>query len=117
MPTLDAALASVLTPWAGRMRQRANLPLLLRWGPEPGAALPLGDARPPRVTLHLRHPAAVPALLSPSLDRLGEAYVEGLRRHYARTTQLWSEAYEGATPRPKALGGGARNAGASGACT
>ena len=77
MHTLDAAVTSVLTPWAGRLRQRANLPLLLRWGPEPGAALPLGDARPPRVTLHLRHPAAVSALLSPSLDRLGEAYVEG----------------------------------------
>ncbi|MBE2264563.1 MAG: class I SAM-dependent methyltransferase [Burkholderiaceae bacterium] len=77
MHTLDAAVTSVLTPWAGRMRQRANLPLLLRWGPEPGAALPLGDTRPPRVTLHLRHPAAVSALLSPSLDRLGEAYVEG----------------------------------------
>ncbi len=76
MPTLDAALTSALAPWAERMRARGNLPLLLRWGDSPGAVIRLGDSEP-RVAIHLRHPAAVPALLSPSLESLGEAYVEG----------------------------------------
>ena len=74
---LDTALKSALTPWADRLRLRGDLPLLLRWGDGPAAAIHLGTAEPPRVAIHIRHPAAVPALLSPSLESLGEAYVEG----------------------------------------
>ena len=74
---LDTALKSALTPWADRLRLRGDLPLLLRWGDGPAAAIHLGTAEPPRVAIHIRHPSAVPALLSPSLESLGEAYVEG----------------------------------------
>jgi cyclopropane-fatty-acyl-phospholipid synthase len=77
MRTLDSALISALSPWAERMRARANLPVLLRWGDSAATGLRLGDFEQPRVQIHIRHPAAVPALLSPGLDSLGEAYVEG----------------------------------------
>jgi len=75
MLVLDSALTSALTPWADHLRMQFNLPVLLRWGDSPG--LRLGDFSEPRVEIRIRHPAAVPALLSPSLESLGEAYVEG----------------------------------------
>lgn len=75
MLVLDSALTSALTPWADHLRMQFNLPVLLRWGDSPG--LRLGDFAEPRVEIRIRHPAAVPALLSPSLESLGEAYVEG----------------------------------------
>lgn len=79
MLALDSALTSALTPWAQRLRAQLNLPVLLRWGEPAGASpgLRLGEFDEPLVEIRIRHPAAVPALLSPSLESLGEAYVEG----------------------------------------
>lgn len=78
MPSIDAALARTLEPWAQRVRARTPLPLRIGWGDDPAAALLLCEpGTPPAVTLTLRSPAALPALLSPSLESLGEAYVEG----------------------------------------
>lgn len=73
-------LEAALTPWVAQLKDRANLPLLLQWGehPAPGSGLRLGDFEQPRVVIKVRKAAAVPKLLSPSLDSLGEAYVEGL---------------------------------------
>lgn len=68
---LDAALS----PWAERLRQRLNLPLLVRWSG--GSGLRLGDFEQPRVVVDVRDAAGAAALLSPSLDHLGRAYVEG----------------------------------------
>ncbi len=75
MPSLEAAL----TPWANRLRAKANLPILLRWGSDPraGPGLALGEFERPRVEIHLRDLSALPLLLHPSLDHLGQAYVEG----------------------------------------
>ncbi len=70
-PTPDAGLAS----WAERLRQHIDLPLLVRWNG--GRSIRLGQFEQPRVTLDVRDAAGVAALLSPSLDRLGRAYVEG----------------------------------------
>jgi cyclopropane-fatty-acyl-phospholipid synthase len=73
-----ASMESVLSPWAHQLRTRANLPVVLRWGN--GAAcrgLRLGDFTEPKVEIQVRKLSALPALLSPSLDRLGAAYVEG----------------------------------------
>jgi cyclopropane-fatty-acyl-phospholipid synthase len=74
------SLETALTPWVAQLKDRANLPVLLQWGehPAPGSGLRLGDFDQPRVVIKVRKAAAVPKLLSPSLDSLGEAYVEGL---------------------------------------
>lgn len=76
VPKVEAAL----TPWVARLRSQANLPVLVQWGehPVPGSGLQLGDFDEPRVVIRLCKAAAVPRLLSPGLDSLGEAYVEGL---------------------------------------
>ena len=79
MSLLDHALSSALKPWAERLRERLNLPVLVRWAAHDGEgpAWPLGRFDAPRVQILIRRPAAVPLLLSPSLESLGEAYVEG----------------------------------------
>ncbi len=75
-----SSLETALTPWVAQLKSRANLPVLLQWGehPAPDSGLRLGDFEQPRVVIKVRKATAVPKLLSPSLDSLGEAYVEGL---------------------------------------
>jgi cyclopropane-fatty-acyl-phospholipid synthase len=70
----------VLSPWVAQLKSRTNLPILVQWGenPAPDSGLRLGDFTSPKVVIKVRKAGAVPLLLSPSLDRLGEAYVEGL---------------------------------------
>ena len=63
-----------LTPWARRLRA-LNLPLLVRWHGKDSWRL--GEFDQPRVILDVRDTAGAAALLSPSLDHLGQAYVEG----------------------------------------
>ncbi|MFT3779190.1 MAG: cyclopropane-fatty-acyl-phospholipid synthase family protein [Ottowia sp.] len=69
---LDAALA----PWAERLRQRLDVPLLVRWNGGAGLRLSRSDT-PPRVVVDVRDATGAGALLAPSLDHLGHAYVEG----------------------------------------
>ncbi|MCZ8253986.1 MAG: cyclopropane-fatty-acyl-phospholipid synthase [Hylemonella sp.] len=73
-------LEAALSPWAAELKSKTSLPLLVQWGehPAPGAGLRLGDFEQPQVVIKVRKAAALPKLLSPSLDSLGEAYVEGL---------------------------------------
>lgn len=75
-----SSLEAALTPWVAQLRSRADLPVLLQWGAHsaPAAGLRLGDFEAPRVVIRVRHAAALARLLQPSLDSLGEAYVEGL---------------------------------------
>lgn len=79
MLSMDKALES----WVARWRQRVDLPLLVRWHTAPGEVPPdapswrLGAFEHPAVTVTVRDGAALPALLTPTLDSLGEAYVEG----------------------------------------
>ncbi len=74
------SMETVLSPWVAQLKSRTNLPILLQWGetPAPGSGLRLGDFSTPKVVIRVRKPGAVPKLLSPTLDSLGEAYVEGL---------------------------------------
>ena len=80
---MAASMESVLSPWVTRLKARANLPVVLRWGEGTaagggrGGGLRLGDFNQPAVEIHVRKASALPLLLSPSLDRLGAAYVEG----------------------------------------
>lgn len=70
-----------LLAWGQRLRQHTRLPVRLRWAPvgvKDGPTLDLGEFDTPAVELVVRHAAAVPLLLAPTLESLGEAYVEGL---------------------------------------
>jgi cyclopropane-fatty-acyl-phospholipid synthase len=71
----DSALAATLGPWAERLRKRFDMPLLVRW--KGGSGLKLGQFDTPTVTLDVHDANGAAALLSPTLDNLGRAYVEG----------------------------------------
>lgn len=73
-------MEAALTPWVAKLKKKINLPILVQFGDkgDSGAGLKLGDFDIPLVTIRVRKPSAVTRLLSPSLDSLGEAYVEGL---------------------------------------
>lgn len=74
--TLDSSnVNSALSPWAERLRRRLNLPLTVRW--QGGQGFKLGEFDTPQVVLDVRDVSGAAALLSPSLDSLGRAYVEG----------------------------------------
>lgn len=73
--SLNSGLATVLSPWVERMRRQLSVPLMVRWHGGPG--LRLGDFDQPRVTVDVRDAAGAAALLAPSLENLGRAYVEG----------------------------------------
>jgi len=77
---MGSSMQAVLSPWVAQLKSKANLPVLVQWGeqPAPDAGLRLGDFTSPKVVIHVRKAGAIPLLLSPSLDSLGEAYVEGL---------------------------------------
>src|SRR6201994_1755789 len=64
-----------LTQWVQEVRDRANLPARLVLGD--GQPTAFGPVAAPRVTLHVKSATALPYLLEPSLDNLGEAYVKG----------------------------------------
>jgi cyclopropane-fatty-acyl-phospholipid synthase len=77
---MTTRLEAVLSPWVAQLKTKTSLPLLVQWGdnPAPDAGLRLGDFSTPKVVIRVRKAGALPLLLSPSLDSLGEAYVEGL---------------------------------------
>ncbi|KGE07121.1 class I SAM-dependent methyltransferase [Burkholderia gladioli] len=64
-----------LAQWADEVREKANLPArLVLWN---GDQHDFGNFSAPAVTLKVNHASALPLLLDPSLDNLGEAYVKG----------------------------------------
>jgi cyclopropane-fatty-acyl-phospholipid synthase len=68
------ALDTQLDRWIADLRDQANLPVRLRlWN---GNEYTLGRFDQPAVTLTVREAGALPLLLTPSLDNLGEAYVQ-----------------------------------------
>lgn len=80
MPSIETALDS----WVARLRERVNVPVQIRWYSGPVDRIPshapcwrLGHFDVPQVEVVVRDAAALPVLLAPSLDGLGEAYVEG----------------------------------------
>ena len=61
--------------WASTIRDRTNLQArLVLWD---GQHFDLGKFIAPLVTVHIKDMAAIPYLISPSMDKLGEAYVKG----------------------------------------
>jgi len=64
-----------LAQWVEEVRNRADLPArLVLWS---GQQYDFGHFAAPQVTLKVKSAAALPLLLEPSLDNLGEAYVKG----------------------------------------
>ncbi|RKP49026.1 SAM-dependent methyltransferase [Trinickia fusca] len=64
-----------LAQWVEEVRKKTNLPArLVLWD---GQQLDFGQFAAPQVTLKVNHASALPLLLDPSLDNLGEAYVKG----------------------------------------
>ncbi|SAL51603.1 cyclopropane-fatty-acyl-phospholipid synthase [Caballeronia cordobensis] len=64
-----------LTQWVEKVRDRANLSArLVLWD---GQQHDFGHFATPQVTLHVKSATALPYLLEPTLDNLGEAYVKG----------------------------------------
>lgn len=64
-----------LAQWADEVRAKANIPArLVLWN---GEQLDFGNFSAPQVTLKVNNASALPLLLEPSLDNLGEAYVKG----------------------------------------
>jgi cyclopropane-fatty-acyl-phospholipid synthase len=64
-----------LTQWVTDVRDRVNLPArIVLWD---GQQHDFGQFAAPQVTLHVKSATALPYLLEPSLDNLGEAYVKG----------------------------------------
>ncbi|WP_321961052.1 cyclopropane-fatty-acyl-phospholipid synthase family protein [Paraburkholderia sp. J7] len=64
-----------LAHWAEEVRSKADLPArLVLWS---GQQYDFGHFTAPRVTLKVNSASALPLLLTPSLDNLGEAYVKG----------------------------------------
>lgn len=63
-----------LEKWIARVRRDADLPVRLKlWS---GSSFDLGNFQEPQVTLSVRDSKALPYLIAPSLDSLGEAYVQ-----------------------------------------
>src|SRR5438105_14860602 len=63
-----------LTAWSTAIRNKFNLPLRVElWN---GEQVDLSSEQP-RVTIRVPSPGGLRYLLSPTLDSLGEAYVEG----------------------------------------
>jgi len=65
-----------LQKWVAATRERIDLPArLVLWN---GQHLDFGSFACPQVALHVKSAAALPYLLKPSLDNLGEAYIKGV---------------------------------------
>lgn len=75
---MGSIVERALLPWAQRMKSRVNLPVRLSWGERGTSSIELGEFQQPRVEIHVRDASALPLLIDPGLDTLGQAYVEGL---------------------------------------
>ena len=65
-----------LAHWVSHIRDQANIPArVVLWN---GQQLDFGHFTSPQVTLHAKAQSALPYLLRPSLDNLGEAYIKGV---------------------------------------
>lgn len=70
----NQAIDAGLRRWVENVKQQANLPVrLILWN---GSQIDLGAFSAPAVTLRVKGPSALPLLVSPSLESLGEAYIQ-----------------------------------------
>lgn len=80
-----------LAQWIDDVKARTNLPARLAlWD---GQSYDFGTFERPSVTLHVKSASAMPLLLDPSLDNLGEAYVKGKLDLEGRLTDIINIGY------------------------
>ncbi|WP_454055786.1 class I SAM-dependent methyltransferase [Cupriavidus sp. Marseille-Q8015] len=97
------ALDNQLDRWIADVREHANLPVKLRlWN---GSEFALGKFDQPDVTLTVREAAALPLLLVPSLDNLGEAYVQQKIDFDGKLSDIIKVAYGFSTAATRSAGG------------
>ena len=83
--------------WSAAVREQANVPARLSlWE---GQSYDFGTFDRPAVTVHVKSPAAIPLLLDPSLDSLGEAYIKQKIDLDGRLADIIDIAYALADPR------------------
>jgi cyclopropane-fatty-acyl-phospholipid synthase len=75
---MGSIVERALLPWAQRVKTRVNLPVRLSWGERGASSLALGEFDEPQVEIRVLDASALPLLIDPGLDTLGQAYVEGL---------------------------------------
>ncbi|MFP5467568.1 MAG: class I SAM-dependent methyltransferase [Gammaproteobacteria bacterium] len=75
---MGSMMELALQPWVHHLRRRANLPVRVSWSEHGRGGMNLGDFEVPRVQIRVRDVAAIPLLVHPTLETLGQAYVEGL---------------------------------------
>lgn len=64
-----------IAQWAAEVKEKHNLPAQIQlWD---GKTYPLGTFQTPDISLTINTATALPLILNPSLDNLGEAYVQG----------------------------------------
>jgi cyclopropane-fatty-acyl-phospholipid synthase len=90
---MGSIVERALAPWAERMRTQVNLPVRLCWGPGGTSSLALGEFDTPRVEIRVRDAQALPLLIEPGLDTLGQAYVEGLVDVHGRMADILAVAH------------------------
>lgn len=72
---LNQAIDAGLRRWVESIKKKNNLPVrIVLWN---GSQIDLGSFTNPDVTLEVKSPSALPLLVSPSLETLGEAYIQG----------------------------------------
>jgi cyclopropane-fatty-acyl-phospholipid synthase len=103
---LDRVVDTAVRRWVERMRKEANVPVQLTlWT---GETYDLGTFEHPAVRLHANDASAIPALLAPTLDSLGEAYVQQKIEVDGRIADVVQVAYQLAASRAAEPGLAAR---------
>ncbi len=92
-----------LDRWINDLRENADIPVQLRlWN---GAEYALGKFDRPTVTMTVREAGALPFLLTPSLDNIGEAYVQEKIDLDGRLADIISVGYQFSAAAARRAGG------------
>ncbi|HZV99510.1 MAG TPA: cyclopropane-fatty-acyl-phospholipid synthase family protein [Methylophilaceae bacterium] len=85
-------LQKQLAQWVTNIREQVNLQArLVLWD---GQYFDLGQFNAPLVTVHVKETSAIPYLLTPSMDKLGEAYVKGKIDFEGQLTDIISTGFD-----------------------
>lgn len=99
---LDKVVDTAVKRWVDRIRTESNLPIRLAlWT---GQTYDLGNFENPEVSLRANDTSAIPVLLEPTLDSLGEAYVQQKIDVEGPLSSVIKVAYSLTVARPQSAG-------------